>query len=301
MNSISQSEISKIDELFETYYETGEYPAVDKDIVSRIIDVKPNNIVKFEIEEVYERYIEYLKLLDSLDKDKLKHYLSTLKNVDIIDNQVLEGEDSFLINLYSNVEKKHALDSIVKKDKLSDSLLKQTHQLLLKGTTSEELSTGDYRDNNRRFVGTYKNGVRNIHFLPLHTKNIEYAMKDFLEYYNQKETNIDNLFLKPIKIHGMIGALQVFNDGNTRLGRLLQNAKIYRQTNKLLGTKYDNPTVYLTRSYQPCRRDYREKIDELAINPSEEIVNSWMLFNLRRAEEEIYVNSKKNKKMKTLR
>ena len=114
---------NEIDKLFETYYKTGEYPTVDKDIVSRIIDVKPNDMVKYEIEELYERYTNYLKLLDSLDKETLKKLLKTLKNADIIDNQVLEGEDSFLMSLYSNVEKKHALDAIVKKDKLTHELL----------------------------------------------------------------------------------------------------------------------------------------------------------------------------------
>ena len=301
MNNISQSEINRIDDLFETYYTSGEYPAVNKDIVKKIIDVKPNDMVKYETEELQEKYIEYLKLVDSLDKNKLKDYLKTLKNADIIDNQVLEGEDSFLMSLYSNVEKKHALDIILKKDKLTHELIKKSHELLLKGTTSANLDTANYRDNNRRFVGTYENGVRNIQFLPLHTKYIESAMNDFIDYYNTQENDINNLFIKPIRIHGIIASLQVFNDGNTRFGRLLQNVKLYKQTNQMLGTKYDNPTIYLTRSYQPYRRDYREKLAELAINPNEDNINKWLLFNLRRAGEEIFVNSDRIEKVKLLK
>ena len=301
MNNISQSEINRIDDLFETYYTSGEYPAVNKDIVKKIIDVKPNDMVKYETEELQEKYIEYLKLVDSLDKNKLKDYLKTLKNADIIDNQVLEGEDSFLMSLYSNVEKKHALDIILKKDKLTHDLIKKSHELLLKGTTSANLDTANYRDNNRRFVGTYENGVRNIQFLPLHTKYIESAMNDFIDYYNTQENDINNLFIKPIRIHGIIASLQVFNDGNTRFGRLLQNVKLYKQTNQMLGTKYDNPTIYLTRSYQPYRRDYREKLAELAINPNEDNINKWLLFNLRRAGEEIFVNSDRIEKVKLLK
>ena len=301
MNNISQSEINRIDDLFETYYTSGEYPAVNKDIVKKIIDVKPNDMVKYETEELQEKYIEYFKLVDSLDKNKLKEYLKTLKNADIIDNQVLEGEDSFLMSLYSNVEKKHALDIILKKDKLTHDLIKKSHELLLKGTTSANLDTANYRDNNRRFVGTYENGVRNIQFLPLHTKYIESAMNDFIDYYNTQENDINNLFTKPIRIHGIIASLQVFNDGNTRFGRLLQNVKLYKQTNQMLGTKYDNPTIYLTRSYQPYRRDYREKLAELAINPNEDNINKWLLFNLRRAGEEIFVNSDRIEKVKLLK
>ena len=162
----------------------------------KIIDVKPNDMVKYETEELQEKYIEYFKLVDSLDKNKLKDYLKTLKNADIIDNQVLEGEDSFLMSLYSNVEKKHALNIILKKDKLTHDLIKKSHELLLKGTTSANLDTANYRDNNRRFVGTYENGVRNIQFLPLHTKYIESAMNDFIDYYNTQENDINNLFIK---------------------------------------------------------------------------------------------------------
>lgn len=301
MNTISQNEFNRVDELFETYYKSGEYPAVNEDIVNRIIDAKSNDMVKYETEELLDNYGKYLKLVDSLDKNKLRDYLKALKNSDIIDNQVLEGEDSFLMSLYSNVEKKHALDAILKKDKLNHDLIKKSHELLLKGTTSANLDTANYRDNNRRFVGTYENGVRNIHFLPLHTKYIEGAMNNFIDYYNAQENDINNLFLKPIKIHGIIASLQVFNDGNTRFGRLLQNVKLYKQTNQMLGTKYDNPTIYLTRSYQPYRRDYREKIDELAIEPTEENINRWLLFNLRRAQEEMFVNSNRIESVKILK
>lgn len=69
----------------------------------------------------------------------------------------------------------------------------------------------------------------------------------------------------------------------------------------MLGTKYDNPTIYLTRSYQPYRRDYREKLAELAINPNEDNINKWLLFNLRRAGEEIFVNSDRIEKVKLLK
>ena len=294
----TESYLDRINEEFEQMYINKTYPAVSPDLPKYIINHTMSNDVLKDNDFVFNLYCDYLKCVDSLDKGQLKQYLNALKTTDVIDNQTLERQDSFLIGLSFQSERKHAIDTILKNDTLSQDKFLKIHGLLMKGTTSSDLDNYNYRKHNRNFVGTMENNVRNIHYLPLYNKDIESTMKLFFDYYNEKETNEQELFFKPFKIHLIISALQVFEDGNTRLARLIQNAKLYRQTNLILNKKYDSPTIYLTKTYKPFRRRYRDLIKMIAIDPSQENINQWMLFNLGRLEEELYNNNDKAEKVK---
>lgn len=111
-------------------------------------------------------------------------------------------------------------------------------------------------------------------------------------YYN---SNIHENYtlVKPTLIHGLIGALQIFNDGNTRFGRTLQSLKTYELTEKNLGRYFSLPTLYTSDAYFDYREQYRNKIADIAINPDNESLNNWVNFNLNRAEDQIfYMNQK---------
>lgn len=294
----TESYLDRINEEFEQMYINKTYPAVSPDLPKIIIDHTISNDVSKDNDIVYELYCDYLKTIDSLSKTQLKNYLITLKNFDAIDNQTMERQDSFLIGLNFQSERRHAIDQLLKSEHLSQDKFLKIHGMLMKGTTSSELDNYHYRKHNRNFVGTMENNIRNIHYLPLYNKEIDPTMKLFFDYYNSKETKEQELFFKPFKIHLIIAALQVFEDGNTRLARLVQNAKIYRQTNLILNKKYDSPTIYLTKTYQPFRRSYRDLIKKIAIDPSQENINQWLLFNLGRLEEQLYNNTDKAEKVK---
>lgn len=292
--------LKKVDEEFEYYRKNKIYPIVDKDLVSRISEIKISDSIKDQNKYVIEDYIEHLEKLKSLEPNQLKHYLMVLKNADIKDNQKLEEVDSFLLNLYLQAEKKHAIDELLRHDILDEKTLLKTHGILLKGTESEPEKGIKYRDNNRTFVGTQKNGRRDINYLTLDINDIEYAMNLFFEYYNM-EDNFEDIFLKPFAIHGMLSALQVFGDGNTRLSRLLQSIKIYKLTNKHSDYNFQNPALYITRAYFPYRAEYRDLIMKLAIEPNEESINNWMKFNLKRTQDTIWKESENIGKVKLLK
>ena len=289
-----------IDEKFEYYRKNEIYPIVKKDLVDRIANIKISDSIKENNKQVIERYIEHLQIIKQLEPKDLNCYLKTLKAADIRDNQKLEKVDSFLISLHLQAERKHAIDELLKHDTLDEPTLLKTHSILLKGTSSSTPTDFKYRNNNRTFVGTQENGVRDIHYLTLDINDIDYAMNLFFEYYNSNDS-FNEIFIKPYLIHGMLAGLQVFNDGNTRLSRLLQNVKLYKLTNKHADYNFENPALYITKTYFPYRYEYRDLIMKLAINPNEENLNNWIKFNLRKTEDSLYKESENIEKVKNLK
>ena len=181
---MTTEELAIIDKEIEEYRKNNINKSVNKDLVKRMLDVK---IDEFNIQEndyALELYEDYLYKLNDLDKTQLKRYLTVLKNADLKDNQNLEKEDSFLLSLYLQSERKHAIDVALNASELNEEDLLKIHGILLKGTSSSELDNYSYRKNNRKFVGSWENGKRIIQYLPLDFKEIEEAMKPFFQYYN---------------------------------------------------------------------------------------------------------------------
>lgn len=298
---MTTEELAKIDKEIEEYRKNNINKSVNKDLVKRMLDVK---IDEFNIQEnnyALELYEDYLYKLNDLDKTQLKRYLTVLKNADLKDNQNLEKEDSFLLSLYLQSERKHAIDVALNASELNEEDLLKIHGILLKGTSSSELDNYSYRKNNRKFVGSWENGKKIIQYLPLDFKEIEEAMKPFFQYYNESDNCKQNIFFKSFLIHGIIAALQVFDDGNTRLARLLQNTNIYKQTKDLIDNNLNSPALYVTRAYYPQRNEYRSLIRNMAIEPNNENINNWIKFNLRRTEDTLYCNNEKVEKVKLLK
>ena len=106
------------------------------------------------------------------------------------------------------------------------------------------------------------------------------------------------MFIKAFKIHAIISTMQAFKDGNTRFGRLLQNAKLYSDTNNLLKKSYENPTLYITKAYNPYRSQYRQLIEKIVRDKSLDSLNNWIGFNANRAQDSLYNNNSRVEKIK---
>lgn len=240
---------------------------------------------------------DYLnEIMDLKDKTPgLMEYLNALKAGDVVDNQSLEKENSFLIGLYLQVGKENALDKIIRYTKENSKItsldIYKVHKSLLYGTSSEceEL----VRTKNQKFVGRFENGMRIIDYFPIDYKECEEAGKKIAQLYNSRLSGekFDNVFLQPFIIHGLFGALQIFSDGNTRMGRIMQHTLMWQLINEKTEFNFELPPIYATRSYYPYRGEYRSKISELVINNNSESWNDWFEFNLKRVEDQIYLNN----------
>ncbi|MDD6223384.1 MAG: Fic family protein [bacterium] len=280
-----------IDKEIEEIIASGKYPVVTLDILRNLESIKVFDITKDHLEYTLDLYKNYLSAINKLTREHKVCFLETLKASEIMDNQKLEKENSFLISLYMTVMGNNSIDEIIKLDsnKMTEKDMIKIQKLLLEGTINDKNTCSGYRQNNRKFVGSWNYGTRNIQYFPIRYNEIEEASNKFLELYNQEESSsIEELLIKPFMIHGLLASLQLFNDGNTRLSRLLQHAKLWQLTNKTLDTNLELPAIYISRSYYPYREEYRNKIKNIAVNMDNDSWNDWFNFNLNRLEDQLF-------------
>lgn len=295
----------EIEKEVEEYMESGLYPVVDEHLFDKVYDYKPSTTATNKKDFLLEEYNEYLQLLTRQQPEILEAFLTILKNYDIKDNQKLEREQEFLIDIQNfllNPIIPHAIDFLMEsKDKpLTKENMKMAHGLLMEGTSNITSDNYLFRKHNNKVVGTYKNGERIIYYFPPKVEKIEILAEKFLEYYNDENLNKD-IFTTPIIAHGLLATMQIFDDGNTRLARLLQHAKLHKQTNEVLGYDFKLPIIYNTRTYYPQRGKYREFTVKMATNATNEVFDEWCIFNYNLFLNQIYKSEEKVRQLSLIR
>lgn len=275
-------------EYVEKMRKSGDIPTVNLKIFDSIYSLPFSQFVVDHENDTEELYTHYINDVLELKDDDLISYLNAIKSVEIVDNQSLEKEDSFLMSLYMQTERTNAIDFLINNGvTLNRDAFINAHKLILKGTSSQKFSDKDHRIDNEAFVVRVENGNPMIRYFALLYTDIEEAIKKIMEFYNS-DTYDDRIFLKSQIIHGLVASLQLFDDGNTRYARILQNLKLSELTNKKYNYNLPLPALYGTRSYFPYRSKYRELIGNLAINPNYENWDTWFNFNLNRTEDAIF-------------
>ena len=280
---------------------SGEYPIVDLKIFDSIDNIIFTDFTLDHMKDTKDLYVKYLDQILEMKHNDQNSFLTTIKSMEVVDNQTLEKEDSFMMSLYMQAKKENSIDYLLKNTskKLDKKTFINGHKVLLHGTSSDQFSINDYRKDDEKFVGRYENHEPVISYFVLSSDNIEEAIDKIIEFYNSSQYE-DKVFTKSQIIHGLVSALQLFDDGNTRYARLLQNIKLFNLTKKEINGSLKAPAIYGTRSYFPYRGKYRELINNLAINPNNETWNEWFNFNLNRFEDQIFFLEEKLDKFKKL-
>lgn len=262
-------------------------------LIGNMRDIKIYDNSLFHIEDTVNAYNDYIKKLLELDPVKLKYFIQTLKNREIINNQETELEESFLLELFKLSQRKDSIDitmSLMNQNELSITDVKKIHRLVIKGSSDDLESNFDYRKDNNKWVGSFgTNGEARIDYLPPDYNEILDLMGVILEYLNEKDnSNFENLFIKPLIVHALIAYLQPFGNGNTRLARVLQHCKICTDTNEVFKTEFNKPILYLSKNYLITRGQYRGLIKNIAVEKSDDAWNKWFNYNLNMIDEQLY-------------
>lgn len=296
LEELRRREIEKAEQEFEQAVKDG-VPIVTMNVFDQLDNYVPSDRIKNNIDYTIEIYTDLINRLKELPEEAQLEFLTLLKEADIVDNQSIEKENSFKITMRSKLEKYFAIDYLLEKQKtaLTKDDLVAIHDQLLSGTSSEDLK--GLRDNNLKFVGRIsqtptKYGNKIIDYLPIRYTEIDVALEKFLGFYNGgvKPNNQYDVMLIPMAYHGIIAILQLFKDGNTRLGRLLQNAEMYKLMNEVTGENLPLPLVYATRQYANYRNKYRGLVTNIVVQNNAEAWDEWFNFNLSRLQDGIYFN-----------
>lgn len=270
------------------------------ELLDKIDKIELNDDNKFFLEETSESYNAYLKELLQFDSKLLEKYLITIKQAEILNNQETEEESSLLISLYTNMHRINSLTKIIniynQKDDLTKKDLLSLHKILMTGTQSDT-NNYKFRQTDTKFVGAFNpDGTKRIDYKPIEHEKIDECIEQILDFLNKK--NIDNVFMNPFIFHGIVAVMQPFDDGNTRLSRLVQHAKIWKNTNHLYSTDFKLPTIYLSKNYLLSRGYYRNLIKELAVEKNNDAWNKWFKYNLNMVNEQLYYLNNNIKKLK---
>lgn len=287
--SLMQKRI-QADKEVRTIIESGENPIVDLSIFDRLDNLKIKDKIIGNADRTIQEYKDLLSMLKVLPPLLRTKYLLVSKNADIIDNQVLEEEDSFLISLQREIEYTSSLDETINHygRPYDERTFIRNHDLILADTLKE--GQMGLREDNLKFVGSWENGERKIQYFPIISDDIEIALEKFLEFYNSNINYIDNEYdaiIRPIIYHGLLATLQLFKDGNTRYARTIQHVELWGLLNDIVSYNIDLPLIYATRQYFPFRAEYRDLIKNIALN-NDDAWDNWIDFNISRFQDSIY-------------
>ncbi len=274
-------------------------PIVGLNVFDNIDSIKLEDRTMGLYEYTLELYKEFLEKLKKLNKTNREKFLLELRNNEVFDNHTLEQENYADLYTYSETHNSTAYNYLyrklfIEKRPLTSAMFNKGYEILMRGTSNENEISAHYRKNNHHAVSYFgDDGKQVIQFLPISYDEIEWAITYLLGYFNKPEVSEEELFVKPFVIHGLIAALQMFEDGNTRYGRTLQHSKIFMISHKMVDDSFDRPALYFSKTYLPYRQGYRELIYKLALNPNNQMWNEWVRFNLNRVQDQLFNNEQK--------
>ena len=219
-------------------------------------------------------------------------------NSEIIDNHVLERENVNFLRIYNETHHSTVIRYLVRKllkenTPLNDAIIKKAHEILMRGTSNENTINEGFRTNNHHYVGYIEDNKPVINYFPISYDDIKESTLLVCKYFNTPIKDEEELFIKPFIMHGLIAVLQVFEDGNTRLARCFQHITLQDLTNKTISNNLFElplPAIYFSKNYVPYRKEYRELLASIALNPNNEAWNEWISFNLHRMQDRIFAN-----------
>ena len=174
----------------------------------------------------------------------------------------------------------HAAQNL-KERPLTMMLIRETHQLLLRGVRGEQRTPGSFRTI-QNWIGRPGSTLENAIYVPPSPSYVDMLMENWLNYIVEYK-EIDPLVQAAI-MHVQFEMIHPFLDGNGRMGRLLIPLFLYKKG------VLQSPVFYMSAYLESNRRTYYNRLNGVH---SEGRWNEWIAFFLRGVVEQAIANREK--------
>ena len=153
------------------------------------------------------------------------------------------------------------------KGEITEDLLLELHNILMKGVRGETKSPGRYRTA-QVFVGSKGDDLDTARFVPLPPEQVPWKIRNLFDYMNDDK---ENVLLSAALSHYQFETIHPFTDGNGRMGRLLIMLILSK------GGVLEYPVLYLSGYFNNYRDEYINRLNGIRERDDFE---SWVLLFL---------------------
>lgn len=150
---------------------------------------------------------------------------------------------------------------------LSLRLIKEIHDLLLKGVRGQHRNPGEFKDRQNWIGGP---SIETASFIPPPPHKMADALSDLEKFMHIERPKIPKL-IKAGLVHAQFETIHPFLDGNGRIGRLLITFYLYKEG------VLRRPLLYLSEFFKQNRNAYYDKLNAYRF---EDGVENWLKFFL---------------------